>query len=170
MQLTTSQNLPSNANLAMHCSKLAHTANALHVVYDVVISRHCRCNCPDFPRSHLCKHILFVLLRVLAQRPDCPLLWQRALTESEVCRLHVQSHLYRQGRRFSRCSCMHGCANPCVSKRVMCPMHLLGGTHSCACTSTSRRAWYACMGRRDGPPLIVSGLQGPLPNALVPKC
>ncbi len=59
---------------------LGATAN----VYDVVISRTPSCSCPDAARGNICKHRLFVLLRVLRRREDDPLLWQRALLEAEV--------------------------------------------------------------------------------------
>ncbi len=45
-------------------------------VYRVEVSRHPHCSCPDFARGHLCKHWLFVLLRVLRQSPDNPVIWQ----------------------------------------------------------------------------------------------
>jgi hypothetical protein len=59
---------------------LGATAN----VYDVCISRTPSCSCPDAARGNICKHRLFVLLRVLRRREDDPLLWQRALLEAEV--------------------------------------------------------------------------------------
>lgn len=53
-------------------------------VYDVLINRFPSCNCPDFGRSHLCKHILFVLLKVLHVPIESNLLYQRALLQSEL--------------------------------------------------------------------------------------
>jgi hypothetical protein len=53
-------------------------------VYDVLIHRFPSCNCPDFGRSHLCKHILFVLLKVLHVPIESNLLYQRALLQSEL--------------------------------------------------------------------------------------
>lgn len=53
-------------------------------VYTVVISRHPTCSCPDFAKGNLCKHILFVMLRVLKLEPTNPLVWQRAYLTSEV--------------------------------------------------------------------------------------
>lgn len=53
-------------------------------VYDVLIHRFPSCNCPDFGRSHLCKHILFVLLKVLRVPIESNLLYQRALLQSEL--------------------------------------------------------------------------------------
>ncbi len=39
--------------------------------------------CP-LPQGNVCKHVLFVLLRVLHMSPDEPLVWQKALLASEV--------------------------------------------------------------------------------------
>jgi uncharacterized Zn finger protein len=53
-------------------------------VYNVRISRHPHCDCPDHAKGHLCKHLLFVSLRVLKLDTQNPLVWQRALLTSEV--------------------------------------------------------------------------------------
>jgi hypothetical protein len=56
----------------------------LLAVYTVKISRHPHCNCPDHDKGNLCKHILFVMLRVLKLSTTNPLVWQRALLTQEV--------------------------------------------------------------------------------------
>lgn len=53
-----------------------HVLGATGNVYRVQVSRHPHCSCPDFDRGHLCKHWLFVLLRVLRRSQDDPLIWQ----------------------------------------------------------------------------------------------
>lgn len=53
-------------------------------VYKVNVCRHPSCTCPDFARGNLCKHILFVMLRVLKLPTTDPLVWQRALLTDEV--------------------------------------------------------------------------------------
>lgn len=54
-------------------------------VYNVQIGRTATCNCPDSIRTRgLCKHILFVLLRVIALPADSPLIYQSAWLTSEV--------------------------------------------------------------------------------------
>jgi hypothetical protein len=53
-------------------------------VYTVKISRYLHCDCPDHAKGNLCKHILFVMLRVLKLSHDNPLVWQRALLTKEV--------------------------------------------------------------------------------------
>lgn len=50
----------------------------------MVAGRHPKCTCPDFAKGNLCKHILFVMLRVLKLGRDNPLVWQKALTRSEA--------------------------------------------------------------------------------------
>ena len=55
-------------------------------VYDVVISQTPSCTCPDHAKGNLCKHILFVFLRVLRLSRDNPLVWQTALLASEAHR------------------------------------------------------------------------------------
>jgi uncharacterized Zn finger protein len=53
-------------------------------VYDVTISRRPHCSCPDHANGNLCKHILFVMLRVLKLSTTNPLVWQKALLTKEV--------------------------------------------------------------------------------------
>jgi hypothetical protein len=53
-------------------------------VYTVRICRQPSCNCPDANRGNVCKHRLFVMLRVLRLPRDNGILWQRALLASEV--------------------------------------------------------------------------------------
>jgi uncharacterized Zn finger protein len=55
-------------------------------VYTVKISRHPNCTCPDHDKGNLCKHILFVMLRVLKLATNNPLVWQKALLTKEVRR------------------------------------------------------------------------------------
>lgn len=71
---------------------LGATAN----VYTVVISRHPKCTCPDFAKGNLCKHILFVMLRVLRISDDNPLVWQRALLTKEADEVLSGQHSTRQ--------------------------------------------------------------------------
>ncbi|GIL48480.1 hypothetical protein Vafri_4997 [Volvox africanus] len=61
-----------------------HVLGATGNVYTVRINRNPHCSCPDFGKGHLCKHILFVMLRVLRQSPENPVIWQRALLTHEV--------------------------------------------------------------------------------------
>lgn len=53
-------------------------------VYTVNVSHKPRCSCPDFEKGNLCKHILFVLLKVLRLPPDSQLIYQVALLTHEL--------------------------------------------------------------------------------------
>ncbi|KAL3139925.1 hypothetical protein ABBQ38_004215 [Trebouxia sp. C0009 RCD-2024] len=61
-------------------SVLGATAN----VYEVTVGRHPDCSCPDFQKGNICKHYLFVMLRVLRLDHADPLVWQRALMKKEA--------------------------------------------------------------------------------------
>lgn len=61
-------------------SVLGATAN----VYSVSVGKHPNCSCPDFQKGNLCKHYLFVMLRVLRLDRSDPLVWQKALLKSEA--------------------------------------------------------------------------------------
>ena len=53
-------------------------------VYTVSIQRIPSCTCPDYAKGNLCKHILFVLLKVMSLDPNSPLIYQAAWIESEL--------------------------------------------------------------------------------------
>eukprot|EP01116_Phalansterium_solitarium_P017391 TRINITY_DN4270_c0_g1_i2.p1 TRINITY_DN4270_c0_g1~~TRINITY_DN4270_c0_g1_i2.p1 ORF type:complete len:343 (-),score=103.64 TRINITY_DN4270_c0_g1_i2:261-1289(-) len=53
-------------------------------VYDVVISHRPTCNCPDFGKGYLCKHLLFVFLRVLRVDRRSVWIYQKALLSEEL--------------------------------------------------------------------------------------
>ena len=53
-------------------------------VYTIKLGNPHRCTCPDFGNGNLCKHVLFVLHRVLKLDRNSPLLAQRALLRSEL--------------------------------------------------------------------------------------
>jgi hypothetical protein len=53
-------------------------------VYDVDIGLIPKCSCPDFLKGNLCKHVVFVLCRVLHQEPKSALIYQNALLTSEL--------------------------------------------------------------------------------------
>lgn len=61
-------------------SVLGSTGN----VYTVKICRQQTCDCPDGQRDSQCKHILFVMLKVLQVARSSPLLYQDALLPSEL--------------------------------------------------------------------------------------
>lgn len=53
-------------------------------IYQVVIAQTPSCTCPDFGRGKLCKHILFVYLRVLRCQPRSTIIIQKALLQEEL--------------------------------------------------------------------------------------
>jgi hypothetical protein len=70
----------SNESFSREYKVLGQTAN----VYTVVISHLPSCTCPDYAKGHLCKHIIFVLHRVLKVSRHSPLIYQQALLTSEL--------------------------------------------------------------------------------------
>lgn len=52
-------------------------------VYTVTIDAMADCTCPDAAKGNVCKHVLFVMLRVLRVDPSSPLIYQQALLSHE---------------------------------------------------------------------------------------
>jgi len=53
-------------------------------VYNVRVSKIPKCSCPDHARGNLCKHILFVMLKVIGLDPGSPLVYQAAYLDEEL--------------------------------------------------------------------------------------
>jgi hypothetical protein len=53
-------------------------------VYDVDIESIPKCSCPDFLKGNLCKHVIFVLCRVLNQERSSRVIYQNALLTIEL--------------------------------------------------------------------------------------
>eukprot|EP00638_Chattonella_subsalsa_P009335 CAMPEP_0117753528 /NCGR_PEP_ID=MMETSP0947-20121206/12280_1 /TAXON_ID=44440 /ORGANISM="Chattonella subsalsa, Strain CCMP2191" /LENGTH=584 /DNA_ID=CAMNT_0005572429 /DNA_START=126 /DNA_END=1877 /DNA_ORIENTATION=+ len=53
-------------------------------IYNVAIEQKPRCDCPDFAKGNLCKHILFVYLKVLRQPDHCSHIYQTSLLQCEL--------------------------------------------------------------------------------------
>ncbi|CAF1277086.1 unnamed protein product [Rotaria magnacalcarata] len=70
----------SNEIVSREYKVLGNTAN----VYTVIITHVPSCSCPDYAKGHLCKHIIFVLHRVLKVSRSSPLLYQQALVTDEL--------------------------------------------------------------------------------------
>ena len=95
----TANGQPCYAGLSLHvqlmqllCALLncAQTSRdgCFAAVYSVSVGKHPNCTCPDFEKGNVCKHYLFVMLRVLRLDEDDPLVWQKALLKREVdCRI-----------------------------------------------------------------------------------
>lgn len=102
---------PHSCRICEHLSCQECTCAAGNV-YTVRIGRHPSCSCPDAAKGNVCKHHLYIMMRVLRLAPDDPCVWQRALLSAEVTRLpqrtctrsHKQ-HMQRQCTCF--CVCRH---------------------------------------------------------------
>lgn len=66
-------------------------------VYNVSISHTASCSCPDRLRGNLCKHILFVLLKVMGLSRSSNLIYQEAWLTSELDDMFAQSETRRGG-------------------------------------------------------------------------
>lgn len=53
-------------------------------VYSVKLEKRPSCTCPDAAKGNTCKHLLFVMLRVLKLPESDPRVWQKALLTSEL--------------------------------------------------------------------------------------
>lgn len=60
-------------------------------VYNIEIKKLPSCTCPDFERGHLCKHIIFVMAKVLHVSRRSNLLYQRALLETELAKIFANA-------------------------------------------------------------------------------
>ena len=78
MYLISQKDLSIDGNLRRDFAVLGSTGN----VYDVTISKHSTCSCPD--SVNCCKHILFVFLRVLKVNPNSHCIYQNALLQQEL--------------------------------------------------------------------------------------
>lgn len=81
---------------SMTLTVLGSTGN----VYDVTISKIPRCSCPDHAKGNLCKHLLFVMLKVVGLPVSSNLVYQSAyVTEELECILNtLQGRTARLGR------------------------------------------------------------------------
>jgi hypothetical protein len=70
----------SGGGLGRKFAVLGSTGN----VYDVKIGQQPTCTCPDCARGKLCKHIIFILVKVLHVPRDSELVYQNALLQSEL--------------------------------------------------------------------------------------
>ncbi|CAF3786003.1 unnamed protein product [Rotaria sp. Silwood1] len=64
-------------------------------VYTVTISNLPSCTCPDHVNGYLCKHIFFVLHRVLKVDRQSPLLYQKAFLTSELNEIFANADAHR---------------------------------------------------------------------------
>ncbi|KAL7539717.1 hypothetical protein ACHAXR_009524 [Thalassiosira sp. AJA248-18] len=53
-------------------------------IYEVTLSKVPRCSCPDAAKGNLCKHLLFVMLKVVGLAANSPLVYQSAYLTEEL--------------------------------------------------------------------------------------
>ena len=85
-----------NGGPSITLSVLGSTGN----VYDVVMAKVPCCSCPDAAKGNLCKHLLFVMLKVVGLRPNDPLVYQSAYLTEELEKINtkLQARLQLLGR------------------------------------------------------------------------
>lgn len=93
LYLVAQEAIKSSSGPARKFTVLGSTGNVYVVIVDSIVS----CNCPDGSRGNVCKHHLFVFLRVLGVAESSPLLYQRALLSTE--RAEVLSGAGRPGSK-----------------------------------------------------------------------
>lgn len=67
-------------DMIRECTVLGSTGN----IYKVIIGPLVQCTCPDHQQGNICKHILFVMLKVVGLPENSPLLYQAALVSGEL--------------------------------------------------------------------------------------
>eukprot|EP00977_Amphora_coffeiformis_P010721 scaffold2512_cov164-Amphora_coffeaeformis.AAC.6 len=67
-------------SLSRECTVLGSTGN----VYKVTLAHLVHCTCPDHAKGNVCKHILFVMLKVVGLPATSPLVHQAALLSNEL--------------------------------------------------------------------------------------
>jgi len=70
----------STTSSSVTLSVLGSTGN----VYEVTLSKIPSCTCPDHMKGNLCKHLLFVMLKVAGLRSNDPLVYQSAYITEEL--------------------------------------------------------------------------------------
>ena len=66
-------------------------------VYNVLISKFPSCSCPDFTgKNHVCKHLFFVMIKVLHEPKTSLLVYQKALLQSELENLFNRSSIRKK--------------------------------------------------------------------------
>eukprot|EP00985_Skeletonema_marinoi_P032190 scaffold39073_cov186-Skeletonema_marinoi.AAC.4 len=87
---------PHHGGPSIKCSVLGSTGN----VYEVTIAKVPRCSCPDAAKGNLCKHLLFVMLKVVGLPANHHLVYQSAYLTEELDQIvtALQTRLERLGR------------------------------------------------------------------------
>jgi len=71
---------PENGGPSIAFAVLGSTGN----IYEVTISKIPRCNCPDHAKGNLCKHLLFIMLKVVGLEASSNMVYQSAYLTEEL--------------------------------------------------------------------------------------
>lgn len=96
IESSTPSTCPRNGGPFIKFSVLGSTGN----VYEVIIAKVPHCSCPDAAKGNLCKHLLFVMLKVVGLPANHHLVYQSAYLTEELDQivLALQTRLERLGR------------------------------------------------------------------------
>ena len=96
IESSTPSTCPQHGGPCIKFSVLGSTGN----VYEVTISKVPKCSCPDAAKGNLCKHLLFVMLKVVGLPANHQLVYQSAYLTEELDQIvmTLQTRLERLGR------------------------------------------------------------------------
>ena len=96
IESSTPSSCPQHGGPSIKFSVLGSTGN----VYEVTISKVPYCSCPDAAKGNLCKHLLFVMLKVVGLPANHHLVYQSAYLTEELDQIvmALQTRLERLGR------------------------------------------------------------------------
>ncbi|KAA6386502.1 MAG: putative null domain protein [Streblomastix strix] len=60
-------------------------------LYNVIIGERVQCSCPDYQFGHLCKHVIFTMIRVLQLDRKSEYVYQKGLLQNELKAIFYQS-------------------------------------------------------------------------------
>lgn len=83
MYMVNQEDLSNELGLCRKYAVLGSTGN----VYNIRIERKPSCTCPDAERKGLCKHIIFIMVKVLQVPQHSELVYQTALLQTELAQI-----------------------------------------------------------------------------------
>ncbi|RYH22975.1 hypothetical protein EON65_18470 [archaeon] len=83
MYMVNQEDLSNELGLCRKYAVLGSTGN----VYNIRIEKIPSCTCPDAARKGLCKHIIFIMVKVLQVPKQSELVYQRALLQTELAQI-----------------------------------------------------------------------------------
>ena len=124
-------------------------------VYDVDICHLPTCSCPDFQKGNLCKHIIFILCRVLSVSSTSNLIYQNALLSCEIESIFLQADKKGLARAYQANQAVVDAAigKATSSSDEVKPVKTPEG--DCVSWSLSR-CWESCMNELQGSLIIAS--------------